>query len=372
MGQVVTNVTVNEQGQLVVWFGPCCSEVLTGLVVSSTPTDITVDPVNPDNDPNFVYYACGKAKAIVDAVYGLIEIAFDYADDILLPWQYIGRIQDDFGFDLDNNWLSLLIVSTQLAWVGGARYGDFDIVQERARVQCQLAATFADDNVGVPDSATFESIKALFKANINTINWTQFDQAINAIGTVDMDTIAKFGAGDASANCDCPDVNVPFAGVADAADWKYVFDFRNGLYDFVLSGTGPQHQDSSGLWAENQVTANKSHIYAERAFDNVDNGSTLTQFGMIWRNIGDENYLASGTGMGIEDAAIGETQIVAICGDNPASAGLFQGIWTIINTLGAANLKFFAGLQAEHDTAVQQRIVAIMFAGTGPGPLNTA
>lgn len=369
MGQVVTNVTVNEQGQIVVWFGPCCSEVLTGIKVSNVATEVDIDPVNPDNDPDFVYYACGKAKAIVDAVYGLIEICFDYADEVLAPWQYIPRIEADFGFDLDNNWLTLLILNAAAAWAVGQNFGLVNLAAERARVQCQLAQFFSDDNVGVPDSATFESVKGVFKANITIANWGFFDQAINAIGAVDMNTIAVFGSGDSTATCDCPDVNTPFAGIGEDFDWRYVFDFRDSENGFTLLNA--TKRDSSGLWATNQITDNKAFIDTYRSFDNIDNGSTVRMAGIVFRMLGDEGTLASGTRIGTDDHSfIGQTQIIGAAGDLPANAGTYQVAVAVNQALGSGTNKFLAQLQCSHATAVSQRILAVMFAGTGPGPLN--
>lgn len=74
MGQVVTNVTYDaETGELVVWFGHCCSERIQLAGVLTEEEEITDPWEDVEEDPPSDCSACGKAKALVDTIYTIAE-----------------------------------------------------------------------------------------------------------------------------------------------------------------------------------------------------------------------------------------------------------------------------------------------------------
>jgi len=258
MGQVVTDVTVVD-GKLTVWFGPCCSKELTGFLAKGD-NGVGDDPLNPDSDPAFVYSACGKATAIVEAVYQTIEASFAAVQSsAIFPWQLIHYVENAVGYDLDNLWLSMLIANAAAGWAIGKSFSDVANDVEKQQVICELVDFFGDDAIGVPDSATFEQIKGVFKANVSFVYWQLYDQAINAIGTTDMDTIAKLGAGDTAAVCDCPDqgltVNDP-TGNWGGTTWSHFYDFTQEAAPAWATVGADSHRDTGKgyYWYPNQIS----------------------------------------------------------------------------------------------------------------------
>jgi len=235
MGQVVTDVTV-ENGVLTVWFGPCCSKTLSDFMAAHDDT-VPDDPLNPSHVPEYVYSACGKAWGVVNVVYKIIESAYDaVVSAYVFPWQLIHAVESDVGYDLDNNWLIAVIVNAALGVAIGMYYDDIASDVEKQNIVCALAQFFTDDAAGVPDAATFEQIKGIFRAEISPLNWQIYDQAINALGQTDMDTVAKLSAAETDADCECPGVS----GLQDptpswsGTTWSHFWDFTaHDVPDFM-------------------------------------------------------------------------------------------------------------------------------------------
>ena len=72
MGQVVTDVTI-ENGVLTVWFGPCCSRALSDFQAGSIASTLPDEPLKPPGGDAPVYSACGKATAVVAAVWAVLD-----------------------------------------------------------------------------------------------------------------------------------------------------------------------------------------------------------------------------------------------------------------------------------------------------------
>lgn len=371
MGQVVTDVTV-ENGVLTVWFGPCCSKTLTDFITGQTGQDIGDDPLNTDNDPDFEYSACGKANAIVETIYKIVAAGWDELDTLPLFWEIIPNIESYVGYDLDNNWLIDLMTNIGVSASAGYSWDDFNDETDKQRILCKIVQFFADDAEGVPTSAKFEAIRAAFYSEtLSVLEPTaalMFQSAVNALGRVDMDTVAKLGASDLDTDCGCP-APEPFTGLGTEQDWRYVYDFRTGLHGWTIDAD--DHQDSSGIWSDNQVTDHKAQIAASKVFDDNDNGSKILLVAVMWQTIGDEGWLVSGTEIGTDEGtSIGQAQIIGVCGDDPSSVGTWSYGAAADITIDTDFSNFVAGLQASHDTNVSQRLIAVMFAGSGPGPMT--
>jgi len=248
MGQVVTDVTIVD-GKLTVWFGPCCSKTLDGFVTGPAGQDLGDDPLNPTHDPDFTYSACGKAWAIVDIVYKIIQAAWDEIDTLPDIFSIIPHIESFVGYDLDNNHLIDLMSNVVASDGFGYSAADFQDASDKQRILCRLVSLFANDAAGVPDSAMFETIRSIFYSEVNSAMEftaaTMFNSAVNALGRVDMDTAAKLGAGDATRDCDCgggfllqettPDANGWYLGVDRHAEVTTA-----GGYGAMWIGTPPE------------------------------------------------------------------------------------------------------------------------------------
>jgi len=374
MGQVVTDVTIVD-GKLTVWFGPCCSKTLEDFVTGQTGQNMGDDPLNPDGDPDFVYSACGKANAIVEMVFSIVDAAWQEIDSLPFLWEIIPNIESAVGYDLDNNWIVDLMSNVVATSLAGFEAADFQDSTSKQRILCRLVSMFQDSAAGVVDNAAFESIRSVFCSEVRSV-WEftaelMFQSAINALGRVDMDTVAKLGAGDTTTNCDCPaeETAQPFEQYGLDKAWRYVFDFQTGTNGFVLDGSGT-HQNATGLWADNQITDHIANIVANLDFDNVNNGSTLLLVGLIWTNVGDETW-NSQVKCGVNNLdPIGMADLVNLGGTAPATPGTFTVIASVNHALGAGDDQFRLQLQAEHLTDVSQKLVAVLFAGSGPGPMT--
>lgn len=220
MGQVVTDIQI-VGGQIRVFFGPCCwrdigsLSDLAGGGADDPPTDVWE---GTDGGETPVYSACGKAYGIVDVVYGIVEAAFSAQGE--LPWSRIGYVQDQVGFDLDNNWLVTLLANVQIGTLAGDSWENVEDTIERQKILSKLAEWFADDGVGVPSSEAFEEVKQIFKNEIwPDSRWQYFDQAINALGRTDMNAAAVMGATEGIYDC------TPVQEFAPGADVYWRGDF---------------------------------------------------------------------------------------------------------------------------------------------------
>jgi hypothetical protein len=383
MGQVVTEIKV-ENGKLIVYYGHCCFDEFDISGVLGTQGGAIPDgddPVNPTHDPAFVYSACGKAAAIVNAVYLIIEAAFN-AVTLPFPWQVIPSIENEVGYDLDNNWLYVVIADVTALTVASLSYEDVATDLGKQQAICNVVTLFDDDAVGVPTAAVFEEIKGAIKtANYGfTPMWELVDAACNALGRVDMDTISRSSAADDTQNCDCPEQPlVLFPGFGAGLDWVHVYDFRETLPgDFQLIGTNP-HADANGLWSDPGGTDDKTDVGIIIPITMNTGTAEIRQVGMVFQTRGDENWDdAQSRIVGTEnDTLISLTDVTNMVGENPSAAGIWQLTKAVASAITAGEPdQFRADIDAYHppDTnppAIVENstvLIAIAFAGTGDDP----
>lgn len=380
MGQVVTDVTV-VNGHLVVWFGPCCSRdlgLLSDIGLPSEGADIDV-PWEPSNPGGVVYSACSKSWGIVEAVYEIIEASFSAANE--LPWKMVGYVEDAVGYDLDNNWLLMLLANVTIGvWVGKGYLSDVYDQVEQERIAARVVELFSDDSSGVPTDTLFEQIKGAFKAEIwPSTKWQLFDQAINALGRHDMDTVAKLASTTRNVNCDYPALpSELFADFAVGRPWRYVWDFRDGSQGWEVQDG--QVTAGVGWWGNSSATDNRVPIGGRFMWDQLNNGSVLTDCAVIVHLVGDENLDDNYVAFGSEEyQMIGLTAVTALTGDNPCAPGYFIVTGAGNDPLGSSETEFTLRFTAYHPPAppyhddvpeLSQKVIAVLFAGTGPGPLS--
>lgn len=230
MGQVVTDVTLNDDGSLRIWFGKCCyTDLAIGANSQGGSDDLGDDPLNPNGDPNKEYSACSKATAITNAIFAVLNSAYDAASTPEV-WKWVGQVESDLGYNLSDKWVVALIID----WIAYGLVINPEQVfstNDRTDTICAMQNVFEDDAAGVPDNATYEAVKAA----IHTQNFL-YDglimSAVACLGRGNLDTIAKLGADDLDATCLCSD-EIPDAETEPvtggwylsanmAADWRDV------------------------------------------------------------------------------------------------------------------------------------------------------
>ena len=136
-----------------------------------------------------------------------------------------------------------------------------------------------------------------------------------------------------------------------------------------------------GFWGKPGTTQNRATVYAELPFDNINNGSAIQEFAVLFKCQGDEdwdtNYVHFGTNYSDMMAA---ADITAVAGNNPAVAGEHVAYRQFTINMGSNPVKFRLYLNAYHPIGSQlpdeydssQQILAVRIAGSGPGPLDVA
>jgi len=238
------------------YYWKCCEWQLVGYISGSS-TELPDEPFNPDADPEFEYSACGKAYAIVDMVYRIVDACLDQVAEY--PWRWIPQIEDTVGYDLDNQWL-ILNVSGLIAF-DLAGFGSDELFSdlEKQRIICNVLPLMSDDGAGISQD-TYEQVKEVFAGEFYADILARgefYRNAINALGWKDMSAVAQLGASQTGFDCGCPDE--PFVPVwPDGMDWEYYWDLETvqslpselTLLDgsYLTVGEGVQHySDVSGL-----------------------------------------------------------------------------------------------------------------------------
>ena len=336
---VVTEITFAD-GKMRVYYGHCCfDEFNIGTAAQQTGGgfDDGVDPANPNNDPAFVYSACSKSHAIVDAVYACVEAAYDaYIQPF--PWQIVPTIENAVGYDLDNNHIAELMAFVTSLNLLSISYADLNSPLERQRIICSLfTEVFADDNVGVPDDATFEQIKAIFLRETGpfspAVDVTR--AAVDCFGRHDLDTVARTSSGDAGKNCDCPSgpANI-FVDFGQGFAWSHVFDFRLATLppgSILGATTNTRHTPGQGLWAEPGPDGDRTTARIDIPLEFNDGTATINRVGLMWTTLGDDNYDGAVNAFLRTDSGdlITRAEVQAWSGNNPAPAG----VWTLIKQM---------------------------------------
>jgi hypothetical protein len=182
-----------------------------------------------------------------------------------------------------------------------------------------------------------------------------------------------------SYDCSAP-AEIPFGSFGADQAWRYGWDFRVSQGGWTINNPDATHWTAGqGFWGDSGTTNNYTNVDIELPFTLLDNGSVLTRAAIILACVGDDDWNTNYLSVGTEDVAIiTYPLIIAVTGDNPAVAGYHevQGIGD--DPLGATELQFRVLTHSTHpDPGVQHedlpqnshRIIAVMFAGPGPGPL---
>jgi len=243
MGQVVTDVQI-VNGQIRVFFGPCCWKDLGELSDFVSDTDELEDtPLNPNDetpDPN-TYSACAKAWAIVDAIELILNAAHDQVLADLAVWLWPGKVETAVDMNLNDKWTVALIID----WAGlGVLITPENAFtdEDQQKSVAALMNVFENDAVGVPDEATYEAVKNAIHTR-GLVYDGMIMTAIAALGRKNLDSIAKLAAGTVETrSCGEPDT-IPIGETEPDAQGWYLSE--NLADHFVL-----RHDDGPGAgWA---------------------------------------------------------------------------------------------------------------------------
>jgi hypothetical protein len=229
---------------------PCCEWQLVGQPCDSTDIE---DPSWPEDS---TYSACGKAYAVVDAMYTIAQGVWDNKDGPLY-WQHAidGSIDGLLaGVDVDNQGL--------LALLNGARalddtYTEDDMFDADLRQQylCRVSPLLSDDATGMSIEQYDQVRTAINQVYPDAVRvWWQ--DALGAIGARNLSTLAAAAATDTSRDCSCPDPSTG-ATTPDASGWYlsaeydvYTVTYTNdsGAERHLLVDVTPEHDVFGAVW----------------------------------------------------------------------------------------------------------------------------
>lgn len=216
----------------------CCEWVAVGSVAGQT-EDIGPTPLDTTGGQNPpTYSACGKAKAIVDFAYLIMEAGWAAKDE--LPWHYVRQVEQSVGYDLDNFYVVQLCSNLAVADVLGIVQEEVMDPFKRQDALCKIVDLFSNDAAGVPDSALYEQIKSIV-SNEQWLYQELWRSVFDAMGRVDMDTVARLGATDTAADCGCPDPLSLLNYGPDASGWFLSPPLTVGTFSDTVAGAGASH-----------------------------------------------------------------------------------------------------------------------------------
>lgn len=267
----VTDITI-EHGQLVLHYGPCCRKVVTGELLAGgsiegrNPYDGAIDP---GTGKPYQGYACGKAAALVNAVWTALTNLVESANNPTNVIHAITSGQPEVSFDKLDLWGAYLgYVATYLqdemdpldllGFEGGDAVWDTEAILDPRRRQtwiCRLSARL--DNSTTCTDADIDHLRTVAKQIYSIGVSNAINALISAFGRGDLKTIGAAGA-IVQADCRCPDLHTSPDPLLDelpsGTTWAYSFDFTIDDYDFT-SHDGTRWVSGVG-WSEDTLVGN--------------------------------------------------------------------------------------------------------------------
>lgn len=192
----VTWLDYDENGNLRMWFGPCCSQ----LVMGTTQDTQLPDPYADDDTVS--YASCGKADALVDALWSVLDAGWD-AQNSANPFTWVGTVEAALpGYNLSDNAIwSLVQQSIDL----DNDYSKAEVLTDyrKQQLKCLAQSIFNDDPGGITqiEYDQWRGLSAVVFIGEQR-QWAQ--TGMEAIGKGNSSTIAALGATNESADCECP------------------------------------------------------------------------------------------------------------------------------------------------------------------------
>lgn len=252
MGQVVTDVTTDENGDIIVWFGPCCHKKLSGL---SVPKDgeITAGGKEPliekPDEVEQTDWACRMATACVTL---LEQVATGINNHAGLPNTFVNWCKDNIKLC---DWSTSSLTKIYYLWIGwslvplpglDSDWTDVDTTMIRSRwaniIEGKSTELTADDFNAMKSvmRSYFGASRGLgWQTTMDYITRNRFQQAID---NSDMS---------AASDCEEPVAENPEENIPTFNDWHIVMDFTQGPYNVTTpfpyeDGTGNRHEQGVG------------------------------------------------------------------------------------------------------------------------------
>lgn len=376
-----------ENGKLYVKNG-CCEWIEIGDL-SDVTSDIGDQPLNPGNDPDTDYYACGKATAVIQAIYDVIALAWDMVEtELESPWAWPHSFKTAFpAWEGGQTWfIDAVLAAIQADLLTDRSYAEDP--SKRAKWLCDLENRLTDDATGITSddwswliTHSYDIFPASANLVLNPLIGNLIAYCVQAIGQGDLNNVAKLGATTPGSCGDCGTLlgeRQYFVDIGMGMDWSHVFDLRLTLpASITLIGNNPHWASGQGVWGDPGVVDDGSDCGVSIAFDTHDGSGTIKRLGVAWKTVGDEVWSGDTTfGVGSHELA-NEAEIISACGDSPSTPGTFTLTKACLQILDAGEDHLQAQIVAAHppdenpdpDISISTVLVAIAIAGTGTDPI---
>jgi len=188
----------------------CCQWIAVGAIGAGVPGDLGDAPFEIPNVPDPTYSGCGKAIAVIEAIWRVGDAGLDNVNT--LPFLYEAAVQQQSGININSiAALSMQLIALEFEFGWTPQVFDPQIKQEWI---CTLERWFEDDANGM----NAETVAA-FKRHILASDWANivdrvlatayWGYVVDAIGNENLNNIAKLGATNTTGDCDCPEQSVP-------------------------------------------------------------------------------------------------------------------------------------------------------------------
>jgi len=208
-----------EGGKLYWWSRDCCDWIEIGDIAHEVQT-LPPDPLNPGQEPDLEYSACGKAYALAAVLFSIGNNCWDEIDNF--PWQWIPHVEQDVGIDLDNTWVINLCIQCEI--MAGLAYlrSSFLNAEEEQWLRSAIYNMLADDSAGITEDQ-YNSLRSIFVSHqgVDIFRQNFWTYAFYALGWKDANNITALGALDTTHDCGAPTLGI----VDPTPDWDYEWTY---------------------------------------------------------------------------------------------------------------------------------------------------
>lgn len=281
MGQVVTDVTVNESGQLVVWFGPCCSRAvgitLDSLAATSDDRDADLpDEYNPETTSQDV--RCQKAGIITRNLSNMANLLLQYLANPLVAG-YRSLLTAEYP-NVSFDWIDMANAFVVLLVSEISDDGLSDVSHEMSTYKCNLAAQFA--NTWTVTAEDFTLMKTALHSAFDLDSDALLHAIIDSVGRGDWGNIVAAEIATSSVyDCGCPETPIPaydpVLQVPSGMDWLYDIDFKTGLNGFGL-GSNSYWSEGEGVRVDDIVRNNISGHWNPASVNILSSTSSMVRY----------------------------------------------------------------------------------------------
>jgi len=362
----ITSLIKIENGRLYVR-NACCEWEDKGAFgeVAESVSEVILEnqPGTPSPD------ACGKASAIVDAIYIVAQAMWDASS--AYPWQWSGQVKDNSaGIDIKTKYaIEGCIDALALKTLNYEEEEVFDPIT-KSDIICKLVNSL-DASYAPLTESEYDAIDTAFNQNMG-MDTAIFGAAGNAIGKAQLSDLAQAGAGDSSQDCSCP------ASILDPTEnwdtaWVYFKDFTKsqGSLATAHGGAHVAEYEAGKGWSWSDESNGYQDCSVDMQCVTPQAGATITIAWMLWSVPTETEYINTETTM--QRQYLSQTILAQanMAGGDPSVGGLLpcQGIVSISGEAATWPIK----IRMEADCPVitdKCYLQAIAFGGSGTSPFN--